>query len=187
MGSCMLGCYKPLLNQDKLSSIMWVFLVKLFASSASRVSTCASNHTSMLQLENENILLFLLANRFVRLSKDATCRSKMGMFFRIAILMSGRQEAIMVPVCRQWVIPNIDIEIQATSAIEVLEVEVEDWKHSLIDYLQFVKLPEDPKHMTKIRHRVPRFLYFNNKLYRCSFNDAFMRYLGNDEDGEALE
>ena len=56
---------------------------------------------------------------------------------------------VRVPVCQKWVIPpmfeeenSIDAEIHA---ISICEVEKEDWRHLLIQYLKHGKLPDDPR------------------------------------------
>lgn len=73
------------------------------------------------------------------------------------------------------------------NAISAFEIEKEDWRQSFIDYLQHGKLPENPHRRTDIRHRTPRFIYYKDTLYRCSFKGLLLRYLRENEATQALE
>ncbi|XP_075103640.1 uncharacterized protein LOC142178214 [Nicotiana tabacum] len=96
-----------------------------------------------------------------------------------------------VAVCQRWVVslPN-DYE-EEESKVEhlaaVLEVEIEDWRKPLIDYLCYGILLENPPRKTKIRRRAPRFLYYKNTLYGRSFDGVLLHYLGADESFQALQ
>jgi len=48
----------------------------------------------------------------------------------------------------------------------VLEIDVEDWRQPIIEYLEHGKLPRDTRHKTEIQRRAPSFLYYNRTLYR---------------------
>ncbi|GFZ02402.1 hypothetical protein Acr_15g0010100 [Actinidia rufa] len=78
-----------------------------------------------------------------------------------------------ISICQRWVIPShFDDEYNdkmEANAISVFEIEKEDWRQSLIDYLQHGKLPENPHRRTDVRRRAPRFIYYNSTLYRRSF------------------
>ena len=53
-----------------------------------------------------------------------------------------------IPICQRWIIPShFDDEYNdkmEANAISVFEIEKEDWRQSLINYLQHGKLPENP-------------------------------------------
>ncbi|XP_057502706.1 uncharacterized protein LOC130786422 [Actinidia eriantha] len=96
-----------------------------------------------------------------------------------------------ISICQRWVIPpHFDDEYNdkiEANAILVFEIEKEDWRQSLIDYLQYRKLPENPHRRTDIRRRAPRFIYYNSTLYRHSFEGLLLRCLGENEAIQALE
>ncbi|KAM1241393.1 hypothetical protein ACFX2I_046806 [Malus domestica] len=100
----------------------------------------------------------------------------------------GEDEAADVPVCQKWVIPLIsEMILDDTSVISVLLVNVEEWRHPLIDYLEHRKLPDDPRHRSEIRRRPPRFLYYKETLYRLSFEGILLRCLSEEEANQAME
>ncbi|XP_019261758.1 PREDICTED: uncharacterized protein LOC109239622 [Nicotiana attenuata] len=96
-----------------------------------------------------------------------------------------------VVVCQRWVVPPPNDYEEEESEVEhiasVLEVEIEDWRQPLIDYLCYGILPENPRRKTKIRRIPPRFLYYKNTLYRRSFDGVLLRCLGTDESLQALQ
>ncbi|XP_019054469.1 PREDICTED: uncharacterized protein LOC109115191 [Nelumbo nucifera] len=75
----------------------------------------------------------------------------------------------------------------ANLAVVLALTDVEDWRQPFIDYLQHGKLPEDSKHRVEIRHRAPRFLYYNENLYKRSFNDVYMRCIHGEEVQSAVD
>ncbi|XP_019246569.1 PREDICTED: uncharacterized protein LOC109226231 [Nicotiana attenuata] len=96
-----------------------------------------------------------------------------------------------VVVCQIWVVPPPNDYEEEESKTEyparVLEVEIEDWRQPLIDYLCHGVLPENPRRKTEIRRRAPRFLYYKNTLYRRSFDGVLLRCFGADESLQALQ
>jgi len=96
-----------------------------------------------------------------------------------------------VVVCQRWVVPPPNDYEEEESEVEhlasVLEVEIEDWRQPLIDYLCYGILPENPRRKTEIRRRAPRFLYYKDTLYRRSFDGVLLRCLGADESYQALQ
>ncbi|KAM1935762.1 hypothetical protein ACFX15_019768 [Malus domestica] len=100
----------------------------------------------------------------------------------------GEDEAADVPVCQRWVIPlATEMLLDDTNVISVLPVDVEEWRQPLIDYLEYGKLPNDPRHRSEIRRRAPRFLYYKETLYRRSFEGVLLRCLGEEEANQAME
>ncbi|XP_070669114.1 uncharacterized protein [Malus domestica] len=100
----------------------------------------------------------------------------------------GEDEAADVPVCQRWVIPlTTEMLLDDTNVISVLPVDVEEWRQPLIDYLEYGKLPNDPRHRSEIRRRAPRFLYYKETLYRRSFEGVLLRCLGEEEANQAME
>ncbi|KAM2197358.1 hypothetical protein ACFX1Q_000770 [Malus domestica] len=56
----------------------------------------------------------------------------------------GEEETANVPICQIWVIPlATEMLLDDTNVISVFPVDVEEWRHPLIDYLQHGKLPDD--------------------------------------------
>ncbi|XP_057481975.1 uncharacterized protein LOC130768885 [Actinidia eriantha] len=97
----------------------------------------------------------------------------------------------LLNIYERWVIPphfddEYNDEIEA-NVISVFEIEKEDWRQSLIDYLKHGKLHENPHRRTDVRRRAPRFIYYNSTLYRRSFEGLLLRCLGENEAIQALE
>ncbi|KAM1230601.1 hypothetical protein ACFX2G_041639 [Malus domestica] len=64
----------------------------------------------------------------------------------------GEEEVADLPVCQRWVIPFIiEILLDDINFISVLPVDTEEWRRSLIDYLELGKLLDDPRHRSEIR------------------------------------
>ncbi|KAI3453509.1 hypothetical protein Pfo_010172 [Paulownia fortunei] len=82
-----------------------------------------------------------------------------------------------VPICRSWVVPpifedeNCD-EDEENHVVEVFEVEKEDCRQPLVDYLKYEKLPDDLR---------------QSHTNRRSFDGVFLRCLGDDEAIQAIE
>ncbi|KAM2502377.1 hypothetical protein ACFX1W_032934 [Malus domestica] len=64
----------------------------------------------------------------------------------------GDDEATNVPVCQRWVIPPVtEMVLSDTNVISILPVNVEEWRQSLINYLEHGILLDDPKHRSEVR------------------------------------
>ncbi|XP_060194995.1 uncharacterized protein LOC132624194 [Lycium barbarum] len=95
---------------------------------------------------------------------------------------------MQVVVCQRWVVPPPnECEEEVEHAITTLEVEIEDWRQPIIDYLCYGILLENLRRKTEIRRRAPRFLYYKNTLYRRSFDGVLLRCLGADESVQAMQ
>ncbi|XP_019160042.1 PREDICTED: uncharacterized protein LOC109156645 [Ipomoea nil] len=96
-------------------------------------------------------------------------------------------------VCQKWVVPPIFEDDDSLEDIvelptaSVCEVDKEDWRQLLIDYLVDGKLPQDPRRRVDVRRRAPRFIYFKDALYQRSFDSVFLRCLGDEEALQAME
>ncbi|KAM1830177.1 hypothetical protein ACFX14_022912 [Malus domestica] len=103
-------------------------------------------------------------------------------------LTLGEDEAAYVPIFQGWVISLVTkMLLDDTNVISVLPVDAEVWRQPLINYLVHGKLPDDPRHYSKIRRRAPRFLYYKGTLYRRSFEGVLLRCLGEEEANQAME
>ncbi|XP_070677878.1 uncharacterized protein [Malus domestica] len=81
----------------------------------------------------------------------------------------GEDKVANVPVCQRWEISLItEMLLDDTNIISVLPVYTEDWRQPLIDYLEYGKLPDDPRHRSEIHQRAPCFLYYKGTLYQRS-------------------
>ena len=73
---------------------------------------------------------------------------------KLATALALPNPKIKIPICQTWVIPpNFDedeIE-EEVNAISVFEIEREDWRQPIIDYIEHGKLPNNPRHRTEIR------------------------------------
>ncbi|XP_068307345.1 uncharacterized protein [Pyrus communis] len=77
-----------------------------------------------------------------------------------------KDEAVDGLVFQRWVIPLVtEMLLDDKNFILVLPVDVEEWRHPLIDYLEYGKLPDDPRHCSEIHRRAPGFLYYKGTLY----------------------
>ncbi|XP_019252812.1 PREDICTED: uncharacterized protein LOC109231618 [Nicotiana attenuata] len=93
--------------------------------------------------------------------------------------------------CQRWVVPPPNDYEEEGSEVEhiasVLEVEIEDWRQPLIDYLCYGILPENRRRKMEIRRRAPHFLYYKNTLYRRSFDGVLLHCLGTDKFLQAFQ
>jgi ribonuclease HI len=108
----------------------------------------------------------------------------------LASTLASCSEEIKVHVCQRWVVPPLNHDIEEkeqVGVVSVYEIEREDWRQPLIDYLRHGKLPKDLRHKTEVRRRASRFIYFQGTLYRRSFDGVFLRCLGEEEATKALE
>ncbi|XP_070022468.1 uncharacterized protein [Nicotiana sylvestris] len=75
-----------------------------------------------------------------------------------------------VTVCKKWVVPPPNEaegeENELKHLVTVSEVEKEEWRQPIIDYLCYGILPANPRRRTEIRRCAPRFLYYIDTLYR---------------------
>ncbi|KAL0320195.1 UNVERIFIED_CONTAM: hypothetical protein Sradi_5281000 [Sesamum radiatum] len=111
---------------------------------------------------------------------------------KLASTLTTLEDNARVPICKSWVIPPIfdddDCEEEEElHAIKVFDIEKEDWRQPLIDYLKYEKVPDDPRRKIDIRRRATRFIHHNDTLYRRSFDGIFLRCLSDDEAIQAIE
>ncbi|XP_070025621.1 uncharacterized protein [Nicotiana sylvestris] len=96
-----------------------------------------------------------------------------------------------VTICQKWVVPLPNEaegkENELKHLVVVSEVEKEEWRQPIIDYLCYGILPENPRRRTEIRRREPCFFYYKDTLYRRSFEGVLLRCLGEDEALQALQ
>ncbi|KAL0445922.1 UNVERIFIED_CONTAM: hypothetical protein Slati_1720100, partial [Sesamum latifolium] len=111
---------------------------------------------------------------------------------KLASTLTTLEDNARVPICKSWVVPLIfdddDYEEEEElHAVEVFDIEREDWRQPLIDYLKYEKVPDDPRRKVDIRRRATRFIHHNDTLYRHSFDEVFLRCLSDDEAIQAME
>ncbi|XP_024196030.1 uncharacterized protein LOC112199214 [Rosa chinensis] len=105
-----------------------------------------------------------------------------------ATLALSEDEIIHLPICQRWVVPTIsELWHEYSNVVSVYEIDVDDWRYPLIDYLERNKLSDDPKQRLDIRRRVSRFFYYKETLYRRSFDGLLLRCLGKEEAAKAME
>ncbi|KAF7150025.1 hypothetical protein RHSIM_Rhsim02G0128300 [Rhododendron simsii] len=75
---------------------------------------------------------------------------------KLASTLAFPDQETHVPICRSWVVPPIfddeDNGEREVNVVSVLEIETEDWRQPLIDYLQHGKLPDDPHRRADVKH-----------------------------------
>uniref|UniRef100_A0A803LR38 Integrase catalytic domain-containing protein n=1 Tax=Chenopodium quinoa TaxID=63459 RepID=A0A803LR38_CHEQI len=109
-----------------------------------------------------------------------------------ATLALGAEETMYVPVCNRWVVAPKEYEVEYDEVEEVdmiivYQIDKEDWRQPIIDYLDHQKLPNDPRHRTKFRRRASCFILFNGTLYRRSFNELWSRCIEDEEVAKTIE
>lgn len=67
-----------------------------------------------------------------------------------------------------------------------MEVSIEDWRHDFINYLKHGRWPEESHKRTQLRRRLLQYLYFNDTLYRKSYDQLWLRCLSSDEAKQAM-
>ncbi|KAB5516757.1 hypothetical protein DKX38_027405 [Salix brachista] len=81
----------------------------------------------------------------------------------LASTLASCSEEIKVHVCQRWVVPPLSHDIEEkeqVGVVSVYEIEREDWRQPLIDYLRHGKLPKDLRHKIEVRRRASHFIYF---------------------------
>ncbi|XP_070020650.1 uncharacterized protein [Nicotiana sylvestris] len=94
-----------------------------------------------------------------------------------------------VTICQKWVVsPPNEAEGEKNELkhlVAVFEVEKNEWRQPIIDYLCYGILLENPRRRTEIRRRA--LLYYKDTLYRRSFEGVLLQCLGEDEALQALQ
>ncbi|KAL0337533.1 UNVERIFIED_CONTAM: hypothetical protein Scaly_2028400 [Sesamum calycinum] len=74
---------------------------------------------------------------------------------KLASTLSMTDKEARIPICKSWVIPPIFsddeddmLQEEENHVTEVFEVEEEDWRQPLVDYLKYGKLPNDLRRRT---------------------------------------
>ncbi|CAM8892537.1 unnamed protein product [Rhodiola kirilowii] len=107
-----------------------------------------------------------------------------------ANLALGAEETMSIPVCNRWVVPPLEENeenMESSNAIYAYEIEREDWRQPIIDFLDHQKLPTDPRHKVEICRRAPRFIHYKGTLYRRSFLGQWLRCLNEEEAVEVMQ
>ncbi|XP_075654836.1 uncharacterized protein LOC142625006 [Castanea sativa] len=105
-------------------------------------------------------------------------------------LALSQEETAKVAVSQRWVVPSVveeEKEEKQANVISVCLVEKEDWRQTIIEYLQHGRLPDDVRHKTEVRRRAARFIYYKETLFRRSFDGLFLRCLGEEQAKQASE
>jgi len=103
-------------------------------------------------------------------------------------LALGTKEDMTILVYGKWVAtPSEEESASDINTIFVYEVEKRRLARLLIDYLSHRRLPNDVRHKTKIQRQAPRFLYYDDTLYRRSFLGLWLRCLSEEEVQQVVE
>ncbi|XP_070019973.1 uncharacterized protein [Nicotiana sylvestris] len=81
-----------------------------------------------------------------------------------------------VTVCQKWVVlpPNEAEENELKHLVTISEVEKEEWRQPIINYLCYGILLENLRRRTEIHRRAPRFLCYKDTVYRRSFEGVLL-------------
>ncbi|KAL0420447.1 UNVERIFIED_CONTAM: hypothetical protein Slati_3067600 [Sesamum latifolium] len=108
-------------------------------------------------------------------------------------ILSMTKEA-RIPICKSWIIPPIfsddeddTFQEEENHVMEVFEIEEEDWRQPLVNYMKYGKLHSDLRRRIDIQRRATRFIYYKGTLYRRSFEGIFLRCVSDDEKDQAME
>ncbi|XP_075665900.1 uncharacterized protein LOC142635658 [Castanea sativa] len=96
-------------------------------------------------------------------------------------LALSQEETAKVAVSQRWVVPSVieeEKEEKQANVISVCLVENEDWRQTIIEYLQHGRLPHDVRHKTEVRRRAARFIYYKETLFRRSFDGPLPKSSG---------
>ncbi|CAM8886700.1 unnamed protein product [Rhodiola kirilowii] len=107
-----------------------------------------------------------------------------------ANLALGAEETMSIPVCNRWVVPPLEENeknMESSNVVYAYEIEREDWRQPIIDFLDHQKLPADPRHKIEIRRRAPRLIHYKGTLYRRSFLEQWLRCLSEEEAVEVMQ
>ncbi|KAL0411689.1 UNVERIFIED_CONTAM: Transposon Tf2-12 polyprotein [Sesamum latifolium] len=70
---------------------------------------------------------------------------------KLASILSMTDKEARIPICKSWIIPSIfsddeddTFQEEENHVMEVFEIEEEDWRQPLVDYLEYGKKPSDP-------------------------------------------
>ncbi|KAL0349639.1 UNVERIFIED_CONTAM: Transposon Tf2-12 polyprotein [Sesamum radiatum] len=113
---------------------------------------------------------------------------------KLASTLSLTDKEARIPICKSWVIPPIFsddeddmLQEEENHVTKVFEVEEEDWRQPLVDYLKYGKLPNDLRRRTDTYRRATRFIYYKGAFYRRSFDGLFLRCLSDNEKVQTME
>jgi len=68
-----------------------------------------------------------------------------------ATLALGAEESITIPVCGQWIVTSLeDGDEEEVKTVFVNEINEEDWRQSLIDYLKHEELSSELRHKIEV-------------------------------------
>ncbi|CAM8893133.1 unnamed protein product [Rhodiola kirilowii] len=108
----------------------------------------------------------------------------------VANLALRAEETMFIPVCNHWVVPTLEENeknMESSNVVYAYEIEREDWRQPIIDFLDHQKLPTDLRHKIEIRRRALRFIHYKGTLYRRSFLGQWLRCLSEEEAGEVMQ
>ncbi|KAL0455335.1 UNVERIFIED_CONTAM: Transposon Tf2-12 polyprotein [Sesamum latifolium] len=127
---------------------------------------------------------------------------------KLASILSMTDKEARIPICKSWIIPPIfsddeddTFQEEENHVMEVFEIEEEDCRQPLVDYLKYGKLPRDAQQrLTQsvvnseradysfyLSELTTTTIYYKGTLYRRSFEGIFLRCLSDDEKDQAME
>jgi len=80
-----------------------------------------------------------------------------------------------------------DGDVEEIKTVSIYEIDEEDWRQLLIDYLEHRKLPSESRHKIEVQWRASRFIYYEGNLYRRFFLSFWLRCLDNEEGKQVIE
>jgi len=77
--------------------------------------------------------------------------------------------------------------VEEAKLVSVYEIDEEDWRQLLIDYLEHGRLPSESRHKTEIQRRASCFLYYKRNKYQHSLLGLQLLWLDNIEGKQVME
>ena len=105
----------------------------------------------------------------------------------LASSLTSVDKKVGINLSQTWAVPPVLEEEGYDELATVYDIEEEDWRQPIIDFLEHGRLPSDPRQKADVRRRAPRFIHFKDALYRRSFEGVFLRCLGKQEASKAIE
>ncbi|GAA0166113.1 hypothetical protein LIER_21344 [Lithospermum erythrorhizon] len=109
-----------------------------------------------------------------------------------SLVVPGKE--VKVAICEKWVIAPLfevreyEYEDEKENVAITTTIDTSgDWWQPFIDYLQHEKIPDDPPKKVDILRRAPRFLYYNDTLFRRSFEEILQGCLPSAKANQAMK
>ncbi|XP_062112479.1 uncharacterized protein LOC133823638 [Humulus lupulus] len=150
-------------------------------------------------VKHENLIPYhekakYLLGQFQDITLNHIPRSKNGKADALANLAASltlpKERDIQITIGEHHVLSQSTESVEEENTVNLItfldNVNENDWHQPIKDYIQKGVLLEDLKKRVDVRRRVPRFVVFNDTLYKRSFDGILLRCLSKEEAAHAL-